>query len=140
MRRFGLWWFAVAAALCLQAVPAARAEPAPTVNYGGILAKKPPKPQMPDVPAPPAAWPRLDTGAVVCQTQGDLQRHAAAMRGETAGPADCRLINHATAISIVARRGPGQTEVKFSGTDETAWTDAWLPAKPPPGSTAASNQ
>lgn len=140
MRPLRLCWLAVAVPLCLPLLPAARAESPPTVNYGGILAKKPPKAQMPDVPAPPAAWPRLDTGAVVCRTQDDLLRHAAAMRGESSGPADCRMISHTTAISIVARRGPGQTEVKFNSSDDTAWTDAWLPAKPPPGSVAASNQ
>jgi hypothetical protein len=131
--------FVLAAVLCVAMAPLARAEPPPTVTYGGMLAKQPPKAGLPDVPAPPAAWPRLDTGAVICRTQDDLRRHAAAMRGEAAGPADCRLINRATAVSIVARHGPGQTEVKFNGTDETAWTDAWLPAKPPPGSIAASN-
>ncbi len=135
-------WLPVAltVAMSLVAPPLSRADPAPVVNFGGMLAKKPEKPTAPDVAAPPAVWPRLDSGAVVCRTQGDLQRHAAAMRGQAAGPADCHLINRMTAINIIAREGPGQTEVTITGTGETAWTDAWLPANPPPGSTTASSQ
>ena len=128
------------AAILLAAPPLSRADPAPRVNYGGMLAKKPEQQAAPDVAAPPAAWPRLDSGAVVCRTQADLQRHAAAMRGQPVGSADCHLIGRATAIAIVAREGPGQTEVTITGTGETAWTDAWLPASPPPGTTTAASQ
>lgn len=140
MRPSCLCRFALAALLCVALAPLGRAEPPPTVNFGGMLAKKPQAQQAPDVQAPPAAWPRLDAGAIVCRTQDDLRRHAAAMRGEQAGPADCRMLSRAAAISILSRQGPGATEVKFNGTDDTAWTDAWLPAKPPPGSVAASNR
>jgi hypothetical protein len=140
MRRICMLRLTLAGAMLLVAAPLSWAEPPPVVNYGGMLAKKPEKPQAPDVAAPPAVWPRLDTGAVVCRTQADLQRHAAAMLGQATGPADCRLINQATAINIVGRYGPGQTEVTITGTGETAWTDAWLPANPPPGSTTAASQ
>jgi hypothetical protein len=135
-------WLAVTlvAVVSLAAPPVSRADPPPRVNLGGMLAKKPEQHKAPDVAAPPAAWPRLDTGAVVCRTQGDLQRHAAAMRGQPTGPADCHLINRTTAISIVAREGPGQTEVSITSTGETAWTDVWLPANPPPGNTTASSE
>lgn len=140
MQRLCMLRLTLAAAVSLAAVPLSWADPPPRVNYGGMLAKTPEKPKAPDVAAPPAVWPRLDTGAVVCRTQADLQRHAAAMLGQATGPADCRLTNHATAINIVARYGPGQTEVSITGTGETAWTDAWLPANPPPGSTTAASQ
>jgi hypothetical protein len=140
MRRTCVLRLTLAVAVSLAAMPLSWAESAPVVNYGGMLAKKPEQPKAPDVAAPPAAWPRLDTGAVVCRTQADLQRHAAAMLGQATGPADCRLVNQATAISIVGRYGPGQTEVSITGTGETAWTDAWLPATPPPGSTTAASQ
>lgn len=130
----------LAVAVSLAAPALSRAEPPPVVNFGGILAKKPEKPTAPDVTAPPLAWPRLDTGAIVCRTQADLERHAAAMRGQDAGPADCRLINRATAISIISRDGPGQTEVSITGTGQTAWTDAWLPANPPTENTTAASQ
>jgi len=135
-------WLAVSltAAIFLAAPPPSRAEPPPVVNFGGMLAKQPQKHEAPDVAAPPAVWPRLDSGAIVCRTQADLQRHAAAMRGQPVGSADCHLINRATGIAIVAREGPGQTEVTITGTGETAWTDAWLPANPPPGTTTAASQ
>ncbi|HVC59710.1 MAG TPA: hypothetical protein VND19_05005 [Acetobacteraceae bacterium] len=128
----------LAAPLLVPAVPALAQVRPPTdsiVNYGGMLAKKPPAPTLPDVPAPPSAWPRLDPGAVLCRGEGDLRRRAALMRGEQAGPADCQPITVPTAIQIVRRAGPGATEVRLTGRDETGWTDAWLPATPPPGST-----
>lgn len=128
------------AAVSLAAPPVSRADPAPVINYGGMLAKKPEQRRAPDVIAPPLAWPRLDPGAVVCRTAADLQRRAAAMRGQPTGPADCRLINRPTAISIVSRQGPGQTEVTINSTGETAWTDEWLPPNPPPGTTTAASQ
>jgi hypothetical protein len=103
------------------------------INMGGILAKKPAPVTMPDVPAPPSAWPRLDPGAVLCRSEDDLARRAAMMRGEQQGPADCRPISQPTAIQIVHRAGPGRTEVQITGHTDTDWTDAWLPATPPPG-------
>ena len=90
---------------------------------------------IPDVPAPPRAWPRLDPGAVLCRTEDDLARRAAILRGDQGGPADCRPITMPTAIQIVHRAGPGRTEVQVSGHTETGWTDAWLPPTPPPGTT-----
>jgi hypothetical protein len=105
------------------------------LSFGGMLAKKPTPQAMPDVAAPPSAWPRLDAGAVLCRSQEDLQRRAAIMRGEQAGGVDCRPITQPTAIKIVHRAGPGSTEVSLTGRNETGWTDAWLPASPPPGTT-----
>ncbi len=126
----------LAAPLAVAAVPALAQLHPPNdsnINYGGMLAKKPPAPAVPDVPAPPSAWPRLDRGAVLCRSEGDLQRRAAIMRGEPAGPADCRPITEPTAIQILQRAGPGRTEVKVTARDETGWTDAWLPSTPPLG-------
>jgi len=128
----------VAAPLCVAAVPALAQVRPPNdsnVNFGGMLAKKAPAPAVPDVPAPPSAWPRLDPGAVLCRSEDDLQRRAAIMRGEQAGGADCRRITAPTAIQIVQRAGPGATEVKVTARNETGWTDAWLPSAPPPGTT-----
>lgn len=131
-----LWLFAMP--LLLAAAPALGQAPDLTrpdanVNYGGMLAKQAPAPRAPDVAAPPMAWPRLDPGAVLCRSADDLARRAAIMRGEQAGPADCRPITAPTAIQIVHRAGPGSTEVKLTARNETGWTDAWLPATPPPG-------
>ncbi len=127
-----------AAPLLVAAVPALAQLHPPSdssMSYGGMLAKHPPAQAAPDVAAPPSAWPRLDPGAVLCRSEDDLQRRAALMRGEQAGPADCRRILQPTAIQIVHRDGPGSTEVKVSNRDETGWTDAWLPPTPPPGTT-----
>jgi hypothetical protein len=126
----------LAAPLCTTAAPAmAQLHPPSDSNlsFGGMLAKKPAAPTIPDVPAPPSAWPRLDPGAVLCRSEDDLARRAAIMRGEPEGPADCRPISQPTAIQIVHRAGPGRTEVQITGHTDTSWTDAWLPASPPPG-------
>ncbi|MGA3397634.1 MAG: hypothetical protein ABSC95_00335 [Acetobacteraceae bacterium] len=131
-----LWLFA--APLVVAAVPASAQLRPPSdsnLSYGGMLGKKAPPAAQPDVPAPPSAWPRLDPGAVLCRSEDDLARRAAIMRGEQAGPADCRPISQPTAIQIVHRAGPGRTEVKVTGRTETGWTDAWLPPTPPPGTT-----
>ena len=86
------------------------------------------------IPAPIAAWPRLDPGAVLCKTEDDLDRRLDALSGGgDAGGADCRRVIAVTAIAIVTRRGPGRTEVQLSD-GSTGWTDAYLPASPPPGS------
>jgi len=91
----------------------------------------------PSVPAPPSAWPRLDPGSVICRSQDDLQRRAALMRGEQAGAADCQAITQPTAIKILERAGPGATEIQITSNSLMGWTDAWLPANPPPGTTAS---
>lgn len=97
----------------------------------GLLVK-PPKAGPPDVKVQPLAWPRLDPGAVLCRSQADLERLAANRQGGPGGgPADCRLIAQPTSIQIVARHGPGRTEVQVTGGKETGWTDAWLPSKAP---------
>ena len=106
-----------------------------TVSFAGVIAKQPAKPKAPDVPAPPSAWPRLDPGAVICRSEDDLLHRAALLRGEPAGPADCRQVTVPTAIQILHRAGPGRIEVKVTARDEIGWTDAWLPGTPPPGRT-----
>lgn len=135
-----LWLLGAPLFLAAQSAVAQAPPPQPpndsNINFGGVLAKQPPKPTLPDLPAPPSAWPRLDRGAVLCRSEDDLMRRAAIMRGEQAGPADCRPINQPTAIHIVHRAGPGRTEVQITGHSDTGWTDAWLPAAPPPGTAA----
>jgi hypothetical protein len=111
----------------------ARADPPPNVQLdmpSFLKAKK--KPGLPDPKPQPLAWPRLDPGAVLCRTEADLARLAANRSGEEGGgPADCRVIPAATAVSIVQRKGPGRTEVKIGADDTTGWTDVWLPEKAP---------
>jgi len=106
----------------------------------GIL-RKAPKAGLPDVPAPPQAWPRLDPGSVVCNSEDDLERLAARHAGETvSGPIDCQVIQNPTAIKILQRVGPGKEQVEFTSgkVGTVGWTDAWLPAKAPPGSNRAT--
>jgi hypothetical protein len=123
----------------------ALADPPPNVQLDmpGILGTKK-KPGPPEVKAQPLAWPRLDPGAVLCRTEADLARLSARRGGDnTAGPADCRIVAIATAVTIVARKGPGRTQVQVGGSaDTTGWTDVWLPEKAPakPGVVPASQR
>jgi len=110
------------------------------LNAPGFLPKKP-KPGLPDVKSQPAAWPRLDPGAVLCRTESDLDRLAARRRGEQVeGPVDCKVIRVPTAISIVQRSRPGLTEVQTTDAQAggVGWTDVWLPERAPrPGASAS---
>ena len=106
----------------------------------GLLQKKA-KPGLPDVKAPPQAWPRLDPGARLCRTEADLDRLAAQHNGEdVGGPINCQLIRDPTAITITQRLGPGKTEVKLTSgqVGATGWTDAWLPDKAPASARSAA--
>jgi len=132
----------LAAPLICGALPAsAQVRPPPddsNINYGGILKDHTHKEgPPPSVAAPPRAWPRLDPGSVICRSQDDLLRRAALMRGEQAAPPDCQPISQPTAIKILDRAGLGATEVQITSNSQTGWTDAWLPANPPPGTTAS---
>ena len=112
----------------------ARADPPSNVQVQmpGILGSKK-APVAPEVKPQPLAWPRLDPGAVLCRTEADLARLAARRGGDdTAGPADCRIVTVATAVTIVVRKGHGRTQVQINGAaDTTGWTDVWLPEKAP---------
>lgn len=130
-QRLGLGLICLA---CLLPVAGARAQI--SLDAPGLLVKKP-KPGAPVVQVPPQIWPRLDPGAVLCRTEGDLERLVANRTGEPGGgPADCRLISQPTGIQILHREGPGRTEVQVTkGRGEkigqTGWTDSWLPPRPP---------
>lgn len=105
----------------------------------GFLVKKP-KPGLPDPKPQPLAWPRLETGSVICRSEADLTRLAQRRAGEAvSGALECQIIRAATAITILQRKGPGRTEVKPADPriTEGGWTDAWLPEKAPPIATPA---
>jgi hypothetical protein len=109
-----------------------------TLDAPGFLPKKAPPPSPSTTRAPPAVWPRLDPGAVLCRTEDDLDRHALNMTARVSGggtqTTDCRIIARPTGIQILSRQGPGRTQVKLSTPgDETGWTDVWLPDKAPTG-------
>ena len=134
MRASRLWQLILAAALLIGVAPTVQADPPSPINFQGLLAKKPPKAEAPPVKAPAIIWPRLDPGMVVCRTEADLLRRSAALRGDSEGPANCRPVTTPTGVTVVARHGPGRTEVQVAGdASGTAWTDAWLPATPPGG-------
>jgi hypothetical protein len=104
------------------------------ISFQSALVPRKPKAGLPDVAAPPQAWPRLDAGAVLCKTEDDLDRLAARHAGEASGgPVDCQIIRDMTAITILQRVGPGKEEVQLTSgkVGTTGWTNAWLPEKAP---------
>jgi hypothetical protein len=104
-----------------------------SLSAPGLLIKKP-KPGPPDVRAQPLPWPRLDAGAVLCRSEGDLLRLADRRRGDVVdGPVDCQVLRAATPITIVQHKGPGRTEVQTADPKAggSGWTDAFLPSKAP---------
>jgi hypothetical protein len=100
-------------------------------------------------PLPPIVaetWPRLDIGAILCASRDDLvsyQRQVAAGPGAAAPrPApDCLIIQQQTAIQILDRDGPSRTHVATTdAAKRTGWTDAYLPATPPPSVATAAGR
>ncbi len=99
----------------------------------GFTEKKPAA-RLPDVKPAPLAWPRLDPGAVLCRSEADLDRLAARRLGEDSGTTDCRRIATPTAVTIMVRKGPGRTQVRFTDAPTVSgWTDVWLPDRAPSG-------
>jgi hypothetical protein len=87
------------------------------------------------VPARADVWPRLDPGATICKSQADLLRLAEVHRGIPGQRPNCQFIQSPTAVTILRRAGPGQTEVSMTNqTGVGGWTDAYLPERAlPPG-------
>lgn len=89
------------------------------------------------LPAVHDPWPRLEAGALLCQTEVALQQHQAAtiarLNGDDAPePSGCHLVQRMTAVTIVERHGPARTEIRLTGaTPDLGWTDAMMPAQPP---------
>jgi hypothetical protein len=81
-------------------------------------------------------WPRLDPGAVFCQTQDDLARYQTKLAGgETAQstkPLNCRMIITTTAIKILEREALARTKVALSNdANQVGWTNNYLPTTRP---------
>ena len=131
------WWIpGVAAVALVMLAGEARAQNV-IVDAPGLFPTK--KTAMPEVRVPPAIWPRLDPGAVLCRSEDDLARLAANRSGGAGGgPADCRVVNTPMPIQIIHRLGPGRTEIQVTANRQTGWTDAWLPEKAPPSVGTAS--
>jgi hypothetical protein len=125
---------ALVAAVAVAAVSPALAQHV-VLDAPGLVQRNAPPP--PPVRAAPTVWPRLDPGAVLCNTVDDLDRHAANMTARVSGggtlAADCRIITQPTGIQIISREGLGRTQVRVKGPGSVSgWTDAWLPDKAPP--------
>jgi hypothetical protein len=92
-----------------------------------------------DVPVMKDAWPRLDPGAVFCQTPEDLRAHLANVSARldgkpaSADPPGCHVVREPTAVVVVSREGLARTEVRMSdATGAVGWTDTYLPDKAAP--------
>ena len=77
--------------------------------------------------------PRLEPGAVLCNTEGDLQRRGEVNRRIADGVPDpgdplsgCRLLNQERGIEVVSRAGMGRLQVKLKPGGELGWTDAFI--------------
>ncbi len=125
----------LAAMLAVPFAPALAQNSNVIIDAPGLFPTKPKTPKA-EVRAVPTPWPRLDPGAVLCRSEADLARLAANRSGGPGGGvADCRIINSPTGIQIVQRLG-GRTQVQVTNTNQTGWTDAWLPEKSPAATTS----
>ena len=93
------------------------------------------QPSQSGTPSAPEAkpGPRLEAGAIFCQSRDDLVRYQAAVsegaspKGE-GGPPQCRRLEKPVGVQILDRDGPSRTQI--ATTDEpklTGWTNAYLP-------------
>jgi hypothetical protein len=113
-------------------------------GFGGGHGKRSSQQQTQSLPSPrptppvkvPEVWPRLDPGAVFCQTQDDLARYQAKLAGAQAAqstePLKCRMIIKTTAIKVLERSGLAQTKVALSNdSKQVGWTNNYLPTTRP---------
>ena len=77
--------------------------------------------------------PRLEPGAVICNTEQDLQHRGEVNRRIADGVPDpgdplsgCRLVSQERGVDIVSRPGPGRLQVKVKPSGEVGWTDAFI--------------
>ncbi len=117
-------------------------------GHGGRQRSQQKAPQQTPAPPAPAAvpepWPRLDSGAILCKSRDDLVNYqtqtVAGSSGSATGQApDCLVIQTRTAIKILDRDGPSRSHViSTDAQKQTGWTNAYLPATPPPGATTTT--
>lgn len=91
-------------------------------------------PALADIPVARGVWPRLDIGAVFCQSQAGLIAHANladANPDQPRFPSGCRPVVRMEPVTIVSRVPPGSTQVRLTRDGEVGWTDAWLPVNGP---------
>ena len=112
-----------------------RSTPAPRSNIPTDEDAKPNVP--PPVPTlPPSrgiAGPRLEPGAVLCNTQADLEHRAQVTQRISDGVPDageplagCRIIAQERGVDVLSRAGLGRSEVRVKPSGQVGWTDAYL--------------
>ena len=73
---------------------------------------------------------RLEQGALLCDTEGELQQHQAAVAARMSGgsapePSGCRILSGMTAVGVVERHGLASTEVRLpDSATHQGWTDS----------------
>jgi hypothetical protein len=92
----------------------------------------------PTTPFLPEIWPRLEEGALICKSRDDLVRYQTQIaNGSSAtqpGQApECHTVRKQTGIQILAHDGPSRTQIVTTDeSQETWWTNSYLPSTPPP--------
>jgi hypothetical protein len=130
-----------AAVLLIASVAPARSQG----NFGAGRPSKAAHPQSTYSAAPPMVrnapepWPRLDPGAVFCNSADDLQQHAMAINAALDGKEralmtpGCSMLQVRTPVDVLDRSTLGRTQVRVRATGDIGWTDVWLPDRPPGG-------
>ena len=92
----------------------------------------------PAAPSPVASvkdpWPRLDAGAILCNSRDDLVRYQKQVAtGSASSPApDCRIVEGRIGVKVLARDDPSHTQVALTDNPQkSGWTDVYLSSKPP---------
>ena len=131
---------AAALAACLSATGVAHAQsnrsvPAPRSN---IPLDEDPQPNVPPrlstlPPTRGISGLRLEPGAVLCQSEADLQHRNEVSRRIADGEADagtplagCRILAQERGVEVLARSGLSRSEVRLKPSGEVGWTDAYL--------------
>ncbi len=89
-----------------------------------------------DKPAPlkvaPEPVQRLEQGALLCDTEGELKQHQAAITARMSGgsapePSGCRILSGMTAVGVVERHGMASTKVRLpDSATHQGWTDSMV--------------
>ena len=92
------------------------------------------QPAPEDKPAPLKVKPdpvqRLEQGALLCDTEGELQQHQTAIAARMSGgsapePSGCRILSGMTAVAVVERHGLASTKVSLPDpAGRQGWTDS----------------
>ena len=123
-----------AAGTALQDSPGAVGAAASGGHQGRHRRQNSAQPAPSEKPAPLKVKPdpvqRLEQGALLCDTEGELQQHQAAIAARMSGgsapePSGCRILPGMTAVGVIARHGLASTEVSLPDpAGRQGWTDS----------------